>query len=270
MKLFREPKLRDAILIAGWPGMGLVAYKAVSYLIEKMEVKPLANFDLPDIYQIRGINITDGIVEKIEIPRGRAYYLQANGEARDLIIFLGDEQPVAGKELLLSEDILKMAKKFGCREVYTFAAMVAGIDHHATPRVFGCATNSKILEKMKAHDILPMSSGQISGLNGLLIGIAPAMGMEGACLLGELPYYANQIAYYPASCSVLEKFVGLCGINLELESMRQRSKTTQIEIDTYIEQIKQEAMRRRDSQTPSSEPEDSPKEGGEGGEDVMN
>jgi proteasome assembly chaperone (PAC2) family protein len=268
MEFLNNPKLKNPVLIAGWPGMGLVAYKSVSYLIETLKATPLAQFDLPDLYQIRGINVANGVVEDIEIPKGKAYFHRAEKKGRNLILFLGDEQPVAGKELIVSKEILQMASEFTCKEVFTFAAMVTGISHHAVPKVWGCTTQNSILEKMKAHDILPMIDGQISGLNGLLVGVASSFGMHASCLLGELPYYATQIAYYPATCAVLEKFSGLIGMDVELDSIRQQGKTTQIEIDTYIEHLKREAIKKKEDAQPSEEPVEPPK--GDDDEDIMN
>lgn len=270
MKLSAQPTLVDPVLIAGWPGMGLVAYKSVSYLIENLKADPLAHFDIPDLYQIRGITVNNGVMEKIEIPKGTAFFHNGSGKARSLILFLGDEQPVAGKELIVSRELLDMARGLGCREVYTFAAMVTGISHHAVPKVWGCTNRSDTLEKMKSHDILPMNEGQISGLNGLLVGVAAGMGMKACCLLGELPYYATQIAYYPASCAVLEKFQMLTGVTVDLDSLRQQGKTTQIEIDTYIEHIKREALRKRDDSSPSEEAPEPPKSDDDGEEGIMN
>jgi proteasome assembly chaperone (PAC2) family protein len=270
MKLSAHPNLVDPVLIAGWPGMGLVAYKSVSYLIENLKAKPLASFDIPDLYQIRGITVNSGMVDNIEIPKGAAFFHNGNGSLRSLILFLGDEQPVAGKELIVSKELLEMARGLGCKEVFTFAAMVTGISHHAVPKVWGCTNRADALEKMKTQDILPMNEGQISGLNGLLVGVAAGMGMQACCLLGELPYYATQIAYYPASCAVLEKFQGLTGVTVDLDALRQQGKTTQIEIDTYIEHIKREALRKRDDTTQSEEVPEPPKSEDDGEDDIMN
>ena len=270
MEIVDRPKLRDPVLIAGWPGMGLVAFKSVAYLIEQTEAKPLAHFEIPDLYQVRGINVKDGSVEQIEIPKGSAYYYTPPGKGRSLILFLGDEQPVAGKELIVSRELIKLAKEFGSKEVYTFAAMVTGISHHAIPKVWGCATQKALLTKMKTHDVQPMSEGTISGLNGLLVGVASTFGMRASCLLGELPYYATQIAYHPASCAVLEKFSLLVDIPLELDQLRRQSKTTQIEIDTYIEHVKREAMRKKDDPLPTLEPPEPTRPPDDEGEDIMN
>lgn len=270
MKVSAHPPLLNPVLIAGWPGMGLVAYKSVSYLIETLKAKPLAQFDIPDLYQIRGITVNNGVVETIEIPKGTAFFHNGNGSPRSLILFLGDEQPVAGKELIVSRELLTMARDLGCGEVFTFAAMVTGVSHHAVPKVWGCTSRADALEKMKEHDILPMNEGQISGLNGLLVGVAAGMGMHACCLLGELPYYATQIAYYPASCAVLEKFQMLTGVTVNLDAIRQQGKTTQIEIDTYIEHIKREALRKRDDPSQSEEAPEPPKSEDDEEEDIMN
>jgi len=268
MNKITNPKLNNPILVAGWPGMGLVAYKAVAYLIEHLETHLLAQFEMPDIYQLRGINVNQGLVEMLEIPDGKAFYYKPDDSKRSLIFFIGDEQPVAGKELLVSKEILGMAKELGCTEVFTFAAMVTGISHRSASKVWGCTTMPAMLQKMKSFDILPMTDGQISGLNGVLVGIAPSFGMTATCLLGELPYYATQIPYYPASCAVLEKFSLLSGVSIDLEPLIQQSKTTQIEIDTYIEHIKKEAMKKKDETTQEGEEGEEPQKDND--DDIVN
>ena len=48
-----------------------------------------------------------------------------------------------------------------------------------------------------------MDEGQISGLNGVLLGIAAERGMSGGCLLGEIPSVFSQFPFPKASLEVL-------------------------------------------------------------------
>lgn len=233
-----SPQLRDPVLVAGWPGMGLVAFRAVSFMLEKLETRPLAEFESREIYPLKNVEINEGLIETSRLPESRAYYHVADGEGRDLVLFLGEEQPVAGGEWNLSSEILELGAALGVRDVYTFAAMVTHIDHRAKPRVWGCATNPDLVQVLERSDVSIMQDGQISGLNGLLLGVARSRGMNGTCLLGELPYYLTQIAYPTASLVVLERFCDIVGLSLDLDELRALSAATQAEIDTYFEQIK--------------------------------
>jgi proteasome assembly chaperone (PAC2) family protein len=119
--------------------------------------------------------------------------------------------------------------------------MVTHIDHRTRPRVWGATTRPELTEDLRRAGVAVMKEGQISGLNGLLLGIARQRGLRGTCLLGELPYYLTQISYPMASLAVLESFASLVGIDLDLDELRALSAATQTEIDTYFEQIKGEA-----------------------------
>jgi hypothetical protein len=235
-----KPKLNNPVLVAGWPGMGLVAFRAVSYMLEMLDHELLAEFNSPRVYPLKSVDVAEGVIEATRLPESRAYYHRANGCGRDVVLFLGEEQPVAGNEWALSDEILGMARELGVNDVYTFAAMVTHIDHRTRPKVWGCVTNRENASQLERHDVHLMKEGQISGLNGLLLGVARHKGMNGTCLLGELPYYLTQISYPMASLAVLESFCRLEGVEMDLEELRHLSAATMTEIDTYFEQIKKD------------------------------
>ncbi len=74
-------------------------------------------------------------------------------------------------------------------------------------KVWGVATDSKLIDKLKTYGMKPMKEAYISGLNGLILGVAKEAGIDGACLLAELPFYAIQLEYTPSCLAVLEVLV---------------------------------------------------------------
>src|SRR5690606_36471686 len=64
--------------------------------------------------------------------------------------------------------------------------------------------------------------GHIGGLNGLLLGAALEAGIRGACLLGEIPQMLAQLPFPKASLAVLEKFVRLAEIDLDLGELHDQ------------------------------------------------
>ena len=246
--------------------MGLVAFRAVSYMLERLKPEPLVEFDSTDIYPLKNVSIDEGLIESIKLPESRAFFHRSKSAGRDLILFLGDEQPVQGREWSLSNQLLDLADKFGAHDVFTFAAMVTHIDHKTRPRVWGCATSPDLAEQLRRAGVAIMKEGQISGLNGLLLGIARHRGISGICLLGELPYYLTQVSYPLASLAVLESFEKIVGLKLDLDELRAMSAATQAEIDTYFEQIKKEMATKQGSETaePPAPEEDEDEDEGEG------
>lgn len=59
--------------------------------------------------------------------------------------------------------------------------------------------------------------GTITGLNGLLLGLARERNLEGVCLLGEIPAYISQFPtiYPPASQSIVEVLARYLGIEID-------------------------------------------------------
>ncbi|GAH54244.1 unnamed protein product, partial [marine sediment metagenome] len=77
--------------------------------------------------------------------------------------------------------------------VIFFTAAPAPIHHTQPPGVLAVATNKKLKEYLKKFKVTLMREGNISGMNGLLLGVVKQRDMEGICLLGEIPYYTTQI-----------------------------------------------------------------------------
>ena len=271
MRSSGKPKLKKPVLVAGWPGMGLVAFKAVSYLIEHLGVEPQGGLDMADLYPLKSVSISNGLVEEAVLPSSRAFVHAAGRRGRDLVLFLGEDQPVHGKEWSVSNAILDMGSGLGATEVFTFAAMVTQNDHRARPRVWGCATNAATVSTIRSAGVGLMEEGQISGLNGLLLGVARARGMDGTCLLGELPYYLTQMAYPMASLAVLEAFVSITGTEVDLGDLRVACETTRAEIEAYLDQTRGEtpaaarasaggALARDEAQPPADDDDDEEEE----------
>ncbi len=125
--------------------------------------------------------------------------------------------------------------------VCTFAAAPSHIYHGRKPRVLGVATNPKLISGLEKHGVTPMSSGGISGMNGLLLGVARERAMEGFCLLGEIPIYTTQIANPRSSEAVLEVLTKVLHIELDMKEINDWGKKTDQEIEQDIERLRQSA-----------------------------
>ncbi|TLY00462.1 MAG: hypothetical protein E6K95_08375 [Thaumarchaeota archaeon] len=69
-----------------------------------------------------------------------------------------------------------------------------------------------------------MKEGGITGMNGLMVGMAALNGMEGICLLGETSGYVIDAG---ASQSVLEALSKLLKLTIDVSSLKARAEETQ-------------------------------------------
>ena len=65
IKFLRRPRLKKPYLIVAWPGMGEVAFKAASYLVEKLGAEEFAQI-LPEEFFPRA-NFISGRIKKAKM-----------------------------------------------------------------------------------------------------------------------------------------------------------------------------------------------------------
>ena len=224
---FKEkPSLRNPTLIAAWPGMGMLARMSADYLIQQLDAKQFAEIRSPsnDIYFKDGMG-------KLSQYRHRFYY--SNGKQSDLIVCNGEIQPQSLSELQeLANQVLDVAEEFGAKRVYTFAAVPN--PHDVKPRVFGVVNKPELVEFLRENGVqLVSGDGRITGLNGLLIGIAQQRKIEGICLLCEIRYL--DIPQPRSVQAVLNTLTKILGIEIDLSELERQAE----EMEQKIEQIRE-------------------------------
>jgi uncharacterized protein (TIGR00162 family) len=141
-----------------------------------------------------------------------------------IMVFTADAQPTTSEgEYALSDAVVRFAKKCGVKKVYTLAAYITG-SFSTNPKVYGAATSKVMLDALAEGGATAMKEGGISGMNGLLIGIAALRGLDGACLLGETSGYVVDAG---ASKQVLEVLGKLTGRSIDTSKLREKAEETQ-------------------------------------------
>ena len=97
------------------------------------------------------------------------------------------------------------------------------------PKIFGTATDSETVKVLSSNNISVMDSGSITGMNGLIIGIAKLRNMKGVCLLGETSGY---VVDGKASKAVLEILLQMVNVRVDMANLDKRAKDTEMLIQT--------------------------------------
>lgn len=243
MKLYlsvtKKPRLKKPVLICAWPGMGEVAFKLGAYLKDKLKMEEFASLEAPELFPPTGIWIQNNVIQLPKSGQGKFYFYKNKAGASDIVLFISDAQPLLEHAYEYCKKIIILGKELGVKKVVTFAAMPQTIDHTAIPEVWFAATSKKIAEEMEnlKLGLKLLSSGQVSGLNGLLLGIAKEMGLEGACFLGEIPLFTLQIENPKSSLAILKKLAQILKLDIETSALQEQAKVMEQEIDKLIEFI---------------------------------
>jgi uncharacterized protein len=212
------PKAKDPVLVCGLPGSGYVGKLAADHLVSTMKLKRVAEYSSPTFPPQVSVK-EDGTVDP---PRGELYFAQTKGKG--LFVFTADAQPTTSEgEYELSDAVVKFVKKCGVKRVYTLAAYITG-SFSKSPKVYGAGTSKAMVSDLEEQGVTLMKDGGISGMNGLLIGVAALRGLEGACLLGETSGYVVDAG---ASKAVLELLSKVVGVPVDTSTLKEKAEETQ-------------------------------------------
>lgn len=238
VKFSKKPKLRNPYLVVAWPGIGEVAFKAATYLINQLKAEEFAEIPPEDFFYLTGSVVRDGMLSVPELPYSKFYYWKNKTGLRDLIIFVSNAQPDLARAEDYCRRIIRAAKSFKAKTIISFAAMPQAIDHTQAPKVWFAATSKEIKNTLTKYNLELLSEGQISGMNGLFLGLAKKEGFGGFCLLGETPLYTIQIENPKASYAVLDAFNRILGIKIDFSLLIEQAHAIEDEINKLMDYLK--------------------------------
>jgi uncharacterized protein len=237
IKITARPKLRSPNMLAAWPGIGNVAMILSNYLRAKLPFKDLGYLEPSYFFDPIGVLVKDNLVEAPTFPQSQFYYWKNDGSDSDLILFIGDDQPVS-KGYDLANCILDVAERFEVGRIYTCAAAMTRIHHTEPPKVWGVATSHLVADDLEKYKLENANNLQIAGLNGLLLGVAKERALDGICLLGEVPVYASRVPNPMAALAVLKVLAAILEIRIDLAELAKMA----VDAGERIKQVAAQAM----------------------------
>lgn len=253
IRLYQEPRLENPVMVASWPGIGNIGIIAVDTLREMLGAEEFGEIEPWHFFYPKRVLIRKGVLECLEFP-GSKFYFRAM-ERGDLILFVGEEQPAEGgrvyaegkKAYCMANLVLDVAEKFKCRRIYTSGAAVALTHHTMKPRVWAVPNSEGLIREIRGYENTVLMSdiegrggqGNITGLNGLLLGVAKRRGLEAICLMGEIPVYVQglPLSYPKASKSVLEVLSRELEIEVNLDKLDELDEKIERGIEEFYRQI---------------------------------
>ncbi|MBN2455794.1 MAG: PAC2 family protein [Sedimentisphaerales bacterium] len=253
VKLYKEPELENVVMFCGWPGIGNVGLVAIDTLRVALKAEEFGEIEPFEFFAPQNVVIRDGLLEQMVFPSSKFFYKRLKG--KDLIFFIGQQQPAEGmvgyaqghKAYKMAELVLDVAEQFHSRGMYTSGAAVSMIHHSAKPRVWAVPNKAHIISELKAYDNTVLMSeiegrdghGAITGLNGLLLGVAKKRAIEAACLMGEVPYYLQGAPWpYPkASRSVVEVLAKMLDIEVDMSQLDILAGRVDDSIEQFLQSL---------------------------------
>lgn len=256
IKLYKRPKLDNPVMIASWPGIGSIGLIVVEMLRNLLDAEEIGEIEPWDFFYPRKLFIKDDELQRLEFPSSTFYVKRT--EKRDLLIFVGEEQPSwsgrayaeGTRAYQMANLVIDVAQDLGCTRLYTSGAAVAAVHHSLKPRVWAVPNSKDLLEEIKTFKNTVLMSGvaerggqgNISGLNGLLLGVARKRGLDAICVMGEIPVYLQgfSLLYPKASQSVLEMLKEVLELDIDLSEITGLAERSEDEIDSLYQKLPSE------------------------------
>jgi len=232
----RELQFNHPELLAVWPGMGHVALNAGLYLIAKLDMDIIAEFDADKLFDVDQVEVKEGLIGKGRCPRNRFFLWTDPSRKHDLVVFLGEAQPPIGK-YAFCQQLIGYAREIGVERIFTFAAMATQMHPEDPCRVFGAATDAETLAVLKEMDLEVLEEGHIGGLNGVLLGAAAESGLHGACLLGEMSHVFRRLPFPKASLAILEIFTAMMQMELDFSELAEQVQVMEEQLVELLAQM---------------------------------
>lgn len=231
-----EKTLNKPWLVAVWPGMGHVASSAGYYLMAKLGMHLLAELPTQGLFDIDAVAVKEGVYQKPGLPRNRLFVWEDPQKQHDIVVFIGEAQPPVGKYAFCLK-LIEQAQQLGVERVFTFAAMATAMHPEHESRVFVAATDEACLKELKTLPVEVLESGQIGGLNGVLIGAAAENGLPGYTLLGEMPHIFAQLPFPKAALAILKVFTNLAGVTIDTTELEEQSQLMENKLGDLLAKI---------------------------------
>ncbi|CEG11785.1 conserved hypothetical protein [groundwater metagenome] len=227
------PKLKDAIMIAGFPGIGFVGKICVDQLVEDLKPVKFATVYSPFFPPQIIVNF-DGTVR---VPQNEIYYWKNKAGKHDLILATGDFQGVTGdSQYKISEAIIEVAKNANVQRVYTLGGLGTGAIPKK-PKIFGAATSKALIEELKKQHIEFRPGGGIFGAAGLITGMCVLNKIDGVCLMGETQ---GEFLDAKASEAVLKLIAQILEIKINFEAFGKKVAETEKNINEIKKMIEEQ------------------------------
>lgn len=230
------PKLTRPWFVAVWPGMGHVALNAGVYLLAKLGMTAVAEFEAAELFDVNQVEVKGGVIQPARRPRNRFFVWTDPHKRHDLVLFLGEAQPPVGK-FPFCKQVIDYARGLGAERVLTFAAMATEMRPEHRSRVFGAATDEAGVDELRRLGVKVLEEGNIGGLNGVLPGAAAQAGLRGSCFLGEMPQVFAQVPFPKASLAILEAFARLTGIEVDLDELAEQARAVEEQLGELLARV---------------------------------
>lgn len=228
---FEEIDLKNAIVIAGFPSIGLVSTIAANYLIDALNLKQIGCVTSSQFPALSVVHTGEPLAP-VRI------YAGTQPSEKKIVVFVSEFKPKPNLINSISEVIMKWAKDKGCILLISPEGMVVeGKSGEGEEEVeayaIGSTENARrmLLEKKVAQ----FKNGIIAGVSGVLLNIGKQENFDVISILAEAhPNYPDA----KAAAASINVMALLIGIDINVNPLYEESERIERQLQKFHKQAK--------------------------------
>jgi uncharacterized protein len=198
--LEREPKVKNPVLIEGFPGIGLVGNIASQYIVHELNMTYLGA-------------------------------MSSKQAEKELVVITADIpiHPLASYDI--GKEIVSWAESINAKEMVCLAGITVMSEEH---RVFGAASTKEMLERLKDKAEV-FELGTITGITGSIMNECRIRKMPAICLLGET---ASAEPDPRAAISAVETLNKIYDLGVSTTKLAEQAEQIELQMHQLSQQLK--------------------------------
>jgi len=220
IKEIGKPKLKNPVIIEGFPGIGMMGTISASYLAEKLDMQLvgyIASSHFPPISAIHNFK---------PVSPARIYA----SEKYDLIVLFSEFVIPADVVYLLSEEIIRWAKAKNAKAIYSLAGIAVD---EPSQKFHGIASTQEMAAVLKNNGIELIKEGATQGVSGVLIAQCAAQKFPAANVMAE----TNQPMDPVNSARLLDKLSSMVGFKVDTQPLVKEGREVEAKMREAMQKM---------------------------------
>jgi predicted ATP-grasp superfamily ATP-dependent carboligase len=220
------------LVLEGWIDAGFAAAAAGRTLVDSLDSRPLATFDVDVLVDHRSrrpvLHLVEGIITEMTFP---SLELRAahDPSGKDVLLLVGAEPDVRWRAF--TDSVADLAKRFGVRLAIGLGAYPAPIPHTRPSRLAATATSEELVTSR------PFVRATLDVPAGAQAAVERRCGEAGIPAIGlwaQVPHYASAMPYPAAGALLIDGLADLAGLELDARRLHEGATATRARLDELI------------------------------------
>ena len=229
---FEDIDLSEAIVIAGFPSIGLVSTIVANYLIDALTLKQIGSVKSSQFPALSVVHTREPL-SPVRIYAG----LLKNG--KKIVIFVSEFKPKPHLIHALSNTVLKWVSKKGCNLLISPEGMVVEgkedkfSEEENIAEVFAIGSTENARDMLRKKDIPHFKNGIIAGVSGVLLNIGKQAGFDVIAILAEAH---PEIPDAGAAASALNVIATIIGVEINVGPLYDEAERIERQLQKFHKQ----------------------------------